>query len=272
MLRHYSGATRDEDTAMGRFASVAELYEKFRQPYPPEFFRAIADELKLSKQHALIDLGTGPGLLAIGFAPYAGRVTAVDPEPAMLAAAREAGLRAGQKIDWISGRAEDLPDGIGQFDVVSIGRALHWMDREALGPLFAQLVKPGGAIVICGSSSVRDGRNEWLDTYNEARRLWSNERLWSEAGKGDRTHRELITVLERLGFHVAETIRVETTHEVSVSDLAQRVLTFSSSSPAALGDKVDAMLADVEARLSPFNQSGSIAEVLVSAADIIKRD
>lgn len=256
---------------MGRFASVAELYEKFRQPYPAEFFRTVAGKLKLSNQHALIDLGTGPGLLAIGFALYAGCVTAVDPEPAMLAAARKAAVRAGLAIDWIEGRAEDLPAGIGAFDVVSIGRALHWMDREALGPLFTRLVKPGGAIVICGSSSARDGRNEWLDTYNEARRVWSDERLWSEAGKGDKTHRELIAMLERLGFHMAETVTVETTHEVSVSDLAQRVLTFSSSSPAALGDKMDAMLTDIEARLSSFSHSGSVTETLVSAADIIRR-
>src|SRR5215469_5411582 len=261
-----------KDIPMGRFASTVELYEHFRQPYPADFFRAVADKLKLSKQQALIDLGTGPGLLAIGFAPHVGHITAVDPEPAMLAAARKAAMRAGQAIDWIEGRAEDLPHGIGPFDVVTIGRALHWMDREALGPLFARLVKPGGAIVICGSSSARDGRNAWLDTYNEARRLWSDERLWSEAGKGDRTHRDLIAVLERLDFHVAETVRVETTHEVSVSDLAQRVLTFSSSSPAALGDKVDAMLSDVEARLFPFSHNGRVTEILVSAADIVKRD
>ena len=256
---------------MGRFASVAGLYEKFRQPYPADFLRIVADRLKLSKRHALIDLGTGPGLLAIGFAPYVGRVTAVDPEPVMLNAARKAALRAGQAIDWIEGRAEDLPDGTGPFDVVTIGRALHWMDREALGPLFARLVKPGGAIVICGSSSARDGSNQWLDTYNEARRVWSDERLWSQAGKGDRTHRELIAVMQRAGFAVAEAVKVETAHEVSVSDLAQRVLTFSSSSPAALGDKVDATLADVERQLLPFSRDGRITETLISAADILKR-
>jgi ubiquinone/menaquinone biosynthesis C-methylase UbiE len=256
---------------MGRFASVAGLYEKFRQPYPAAFFGAVAQKLNLSKQHALLDLGTGPGLLAIGFAPYVGHVTAVDPEPAMLAAARKAALRAGQAIDWIEGRAEDLPDGIGPFDVLTIGRALHWMDRDALGPLFARLVKPGGALVICGSSSARDGRNQWLEPYNAARHLWSDERLWSEAGKGDRTHRELLGVLERAGFRAAETVRVETMHEVSVSDLAQRVLTFSSSSPAAMGDRVDAMLADVEARLLPFSHDGYVTETLVSAADIVRR-
>jgi len=70
---------------------------------------------------------------------------------------------------------------------------------------------------------------------------------------------------------MAETVTVETTHEVSVSNLAQRVLTFSSSSPAALGDKMDAMLTNVEVRLSPFGHSGNVTETLVSAADIIRR-
>jgi len=73
---------------MGRFATTAALYEQFRPPYPPEYFRIVAQKAGLSKQHALIDLGTGPGLLALGFAPYVGRIVGVDPEPAMLEAAR----------------------------------------------------------------------------------------------------------------------------------------------------------------------------------------
>ena len=81
---------------MGRFASTVSLYEELRPPYPPQFFRTVAQKLKLSKQHALIDLGTGPGLLALGFAPYVGRIVGVDPEPAMLAAARSAAERASQ--------------------------------------------------------------------------------------------------------------------------------------------------------------------------------
>jgi len=54
---------------MGRFATTAELYEQYRPPYSTEFFQAVARKLALSKRHALIDLGTGPGLLALGFAP-----------------------------------------------------------------------------------------------------------------------------------------------------------------------------------------------------------
>ena len=41
-------------------------------------------KLGLSKEHTLIDLGTGPGLLALGFAAYVGLIVGVDPEPAMV--------------------------------------------------------------------------------------------------------------------------------------------------------------------------------------------
>ena len=257
---------------MGRFASTAGLYEELRPPYPPAFFATVAQDLELSKQHALIDLGTGPGLLALGFGPYVGRVIGVDPEPRMLDAARAAAVRQGQTLTLIGGRAEDLGSEIGRFDLVTIGRALHWMDEAALGPLFQRLVTADGVVAVCASFSARDGRNAWLGAYNDARRAWSDQKLWGESRRGERAHRELASVLAGSGFHAAETIAVETTHEVGMARLARRVLTFSSSSPAALGEKVDAMLADVEQRIAPFAREGTLTEVVVSTAQIARRD
>jgi SAM-dependent methyltransferase len=256
---------------MGRFATTAEFYEQYRPPYPAEFFRAVAEKLKLGKSHALIDLGTGPGVLALGFAPCVGRVVGVDPEPAMLAAARAAAARAGTGITFIEGKAEDLPADIGSFDVVTIGRALHWMDHKALGPVFARLVAPGGAIAICSSFSARDGSNPWLEDYDAARRRWSSEDLLLASRKGEHAHRNPGDLLGPLGFGVVERIWVEATHEVSAADLARRVLTFSSSSPAAVGDRAEAMLADVEARLLPFSGDGILNETLVAAASVARR-
>ena len=256
---------------MGRFATTAEFYEQYRPPYPAEFFRAAATKLKLDKRHALIDLGTGPAPLALGFVPYVGRVVGVDPEPAMLAAARAAARRAGADVTFIEGKAEDLPADIGSFDAVTIGRALHWMDHGALGPVFARLVAPGGAIVICASFSPRDGSNPWLEDYDTARRRWSNDDLLSVSRRGEHAHRNPDDVLGPLGFAVVDTVWVETTHQVSVTDLARRVLTFSSSSPAAVGDKAEAMLADIEARMLPFSRDGVLKETLVSAASVARR-
>src|SRR4051794_20612169 len=176
---------------MGRFATTVALYEELRPPYPPAFFRSVARQLGLGREHALIDLGTGPGLLALGFAPYVGRIVGVDPEPAMLAAARNAAEHASLAFSLIQGKAEDLPDNIGRFEIVTIGRALHWMDREATLARLERLVAPEGVILVCASFSVPDGRNPWLDDYNTARRAWSRASLWSEASSAGRTHRDL---------------------------------------------------------------------------------
>lgn len=174
-------------------------------------------------------------------------------------------------LTLIEGRAEDLAENVGRFDLVTIGRALHWMNKSALGALFERLVAPQGNVAVCASFSAPGGRNAWLDTYNAGRRTWSDQRLWSDSRQGERAHRELGFMLEDTGFRAGEIIRVETTHEVAVSDLARRVLTFSPSSPAALGDKVDAMLADIEARLTPFSRDGSVPEVVMAVAQVARR-
>lgn len=256
---------------MGRFASTASLYEHLRPPYPREFFRTVAHKVGLTKESSLIDLGTGPGLLALGFGPYVGRVVGVDPEPAMLDAARLAASGAGRHLTLIEGKAETLPLDIGTFDIVTIGRALHWMDREATLARLEELVACDGTILICASFSVTDGRNPWLDGYNESRRRWSPAKLWEEAGKGTRTHRDLPAFFHGSAFAPTELVTVETSHTVSMQDLAQRTLTYSSSSPEALGDNVEAMLRDVESHLASFSRDRLIAETIVSTAQIVKR-
>jgi SAM-dependent methyltransferase len=256
---------------MGRFATTVALYEELRTPYPPAFFREVAQRLALTKAHALIDLGTGPGLLALGFAPYVGRIVGVDPEPAMLAAARKAAQRASQDLTLIAGKAEDLPDDIGRFDVVTIGRALHWMDRDLTLAQLERLVAPNGVILVCSSVSAGEGRNPWLEDYNAARRAWSNESLWSESGSAGRTHRDLAGFFRGTRFQAAEVIKVETSHQVSLHNLARRVMTFSSSSPGVLGDRAEAMVRDVEQRLFPFGRDGFIGEVVVAMAQVVRR-
>ena len=256
---------------MGRFASTASLYEHLRPPYPSAFFRSVAHKLGVTKQSSLIDLGTGPGLLALGFGPYVGRVVGVDPEPAMLDAARLAASGTGRHLTLIEGKAETLPLDIGSFDVVTIGRALHWMDRETTLARLEHLVAYGGAIAICASFSATDGRNPWLEGYNEIRRRWSPAKLWEEAGRGSRVHRDLSAFFRGSSFQPSELVTFETNHLVGLHELAERALTYSSSSPEALGENVEAMLRDVGKHLVPFHHDGAIAETIVSTAQIVKR-
>ena len=64
---------------MGRFASTVEFYARYREPYPPEFFEKIAEQISLRGDETLLDVGCGPGMLAIGFAPFVGSCTGLDP-------------------------------------------------------------------------------------------------------------------------------------------------------------------------------------------------
>jgi SAM-dependent methyltransferase len=219
----------------------------------------------------LIDVGTGPGLLALGFAPYVGHIVGVDPEPAMLDAAQRAAASAGHALTLIEGKVETLSPDIGTFDVVTIGRALHWMDREPTIARLDQLVARDGAILICASFSATDGSNPWLDGYNDIRRRWSPAKLWEEAGRGARTHRDLPAFFRGSAFQPTELVSVETSHTISVQALTRRTLTYSSSSPEALGENVEAMLRDVEEHLTPFSHDSIIAESIVSTAQIVTR-
>ena len=57
----------------------------------------------------VLDLGCGPGTLAIPFAKAGMRVTGVDPEPEMLAACRSGGKSASVAVALRQGCSFDLP-------------------------------------------------------------------------------------------------------------------------------------------------------------------
>ncbi len=116
-----------------------------------------------------------------------------------------------------------------------------------------------------------DGRNPWLDGYNEIRRRWSPVGLWEAAGRGARTHRDLAAFFRGSSFRPAQLVTVETSHLVGLHDLAKRALTYSSSSPDALGENVEDMLRDVGKHLVSFSRDGAIAETVISTAQIVTR-
>lgn len=248
---------------MSRFASTVDFYERFRAPYPEMFFSGIAEALAITPEKSLIDLGTGPGLLALGFAPYAGAVCAVDPEPAMLALARQAGARTSRPITFVEGTTESLPADLGPFDIVTIGRALHWMEPVPTKAVLDRLLAPGGAIAICASSTARDGRNRWLGAYNALRARWAGTSV-------ERSKIDLPAFFAGTRFSVQERLVLQTEQTVSVEDLAQRILSFSTTSPAILGDRIDAMLEDARRTLMPLSNSGMIAETVESSATIVR--
>src|ERR1700761_1760224 len=112
-----------------RFETTVPYYARYRLGYPDLLIQRVIERVGLKPGDAVMDLGCGPGLLAIPFARFGMAVTGVDPEPQMLEAAKAAARDAGVTIAFRQGSSFDLPDDIGPFKLVTMGRAFHWMDQ-----------------------------------------------------------------------------------------------------------------------------------------------
>jgi SAM-dependent methyltransferase len=251
---------------MGRFASTVPYYRRCRPPYPPEFFQRCARALQLNGSQALIDLGCGPGLLALGFAPYVRRVAGADPEPAMIAAARRAAAASAVALELLAARVEDLPAGLGPFEVVTIGRALHWMTPAPTLARLDRLVAARGAILVCGSSSAEGPVNPWLAGFEELRRRVSPEQDRS------RYRTEAAGFFSGSAFALRETVSVRFRQSISVDTLVGRMFSMSNTSPELLGARADPVAAELRAVLAPYAVAGqTIEEVVEAEAAILVR-
>jgi SAM-dependent methyltransferase len=117
-----TGAVGDDRAV---FHGTASWYARYRPRYPAELIERLAEAARLDGTGRLLDLGTGPGLLAVPLAPYVEEVVAVDPELGMLA-------ELPPSIRAVQGRAEEVDASWGSFRLVTIGRAFHWMDPAVL--------------------------------------------------------------------------------------------------------------------------------------------
>ena len=96
----------------------------------------------------VLDLACGSGVLAraaLKRSGETGRVVGLDVAPGMIAAAQE----AEPDIEWVLGRAEDLPFEDGAFDcVVSQFGMMFFQDRLKAVQEMQRVTKPGGRLAV----------------------------------------------------------------------------------------------------------------------------
>lgn len=250
---------------MGRFASTVPYYARFREPYPPDFFSTVAERLALDRRMTLLDAGCGPGLLAIGFAPYVGSCIGVDPEPDMIRAARATAIAAGVELRLIEGRLEDLNENAGSLDMVTIGRALHWMDRETALAVLHQVVTQRGAVITCGTRTSKTAANPWLAPYDQVRHAWAEDQ---GARRYDIDHEAWFAGSR---FRVADEILLPYLHRITISDLIGRALSKSNTSPQVLGNQRQAFESELRKALEPYAAGGFLHEEIVAVATVMRR-
>ncbi|MEJ0012868.1 MAG: class I SAM-dependent methyltransferase [Bauldia sp.] len=251
-----------------RFQTAARHYHA-RQAYAPRLFQRLAAETGLRPDDRVMDLGCGPGVVAVALAPYAGAIVGVDPEPEMLATAAKATAAFADKITLVQGSSNDLGAVPGTFAMVAMGRSFHWMDRVETLRRLDTIIGPRGSVVLISSGPL-DERRGWQKDYRDIIAKYSADGGGPGWRGPDWVENE--DVLLRSAFSQLDRIGVIEQGELPADALIDRAFSLSRTAPNVLGpEKSAALTADLRALLARVAPDGVLMEAVESKALIARR-
>ena len=145
------------------FGSVAAAYAAHRPEYPPEAVNWALAPLAGHHDPRLLDLAAGTGKLSAALVgvPRAD-VTAVEPDPAMLAELRS----RYPSVRGLEGSAEAIPLVDASVDAVLVGTAWHWFDPVRALDEIARVLAPGGVLAVLSNGA--DASVDWVAGFHAA--------------------------------------------------------------------------------------------------------
>ncbi|MDQ0011181.1 SAM-dependent methyltransferase [Luteibacter jiangsuensis] len=145
-----------------RFSDRVEDYVRYRPDYPPALVEWLHG-LGVHTGWTVADVGAGTGISSKLFLDAGHRVTAVEPNAAMRAAA-ERWLGGEERFRAVDGTAEatGLPDD--SVDLVAAAQAFHWFDKERVREEFARILPSRGLVVVFWNSRRLSG-TPFLEGY-----------------------------------------------------------------------------------------------------------
>lgn len=254
-----------------RFSSTIPYYVTGRPAYAHSLLERLARETGLGPGSRVLDLGCGPGSLTLPLSRLCGTMIGIDPDRSMIEAARASAQSLGLSIDFRVGSSFDLGDDLAPLDLVTIGRAFHWMDREETLKRLDRLVAPSGAVALVNTELHSLGDNRWHAVFEEIRKAHGRFDAFYRLRKSDDWESH-VSVLLRSPF--ADIVRISTFEEraTDIEEIVARAFSFSANSRSALGEDGSAAYEkDVRARLMALEPTGQFPEIIETVAIIARR-
>ena len=143
-----------------RFTGRADVYDLYRQRYPAEDVLAhLTEWCGLTPQWLVADIGAGTGMLAEVFLANRNRVLAIEPNVDMRDQMHKSFDGLGKcwpelRIIDATAEATTLPDA--SVDLIAVGRAFHWFDKDRALAEFRRILKPAGWVALVATDRSRD--------------------------------------------------------------------------------------------------------------------
>ena len=256
------------------FEGTAAYYRQGRKPYAPTLADALAEHLDLDGRGRLLDVGCGPGTVALLFARHFESVVGLDPDTGMMAEAKRAAAEEQIKnASWVRMRAEDLPGPLGTFRVISFGQSFHWMDRPRVASAVREMLDANGAVVQVDLWHTNPP-NQVLPSgpypaipeaaIDELRRRWLGPDRRAGQGFRNTSPDGEDAVFQAAGFAPEELVVVPDDRilERSVEDVVAWVLSTSSTAPHLFGDRLDDFIEDLHRLLLQESPEGRFSLAL----------
>ncbi len=256
------------------FGGTAAHYRRGRKPYAPALATALAEHLHLDGRGRLLDVGCGPGTVALFFAHLFDAVVGVDADAGMVAEAERAAADEGVgAATWVQMRAEELPASLGTFRVVSFGQSFHWMDRPRVATTVRDMLEPRGAVVQVdlwhqSPPGHEPRRGEYPAVpeaaIDELRRRWLGPHRRAGQGFRDTSPDQEDEVFQQAGFAPEEIVIVPDDRILtqSVDDVVSWVLSTSSTAPHLFGERIGEFTDDLRAVLREASPEGRFSVAL----------
>ncbi len=251
------------------YAGSARHYAVGRVAYPPTMVEALVDALSLDGTGTLLDVGCGPGSVILLLAPYVRTAIGVDADPDMLhEAARLAGLRGIDNVEWRRLRAEQLPADLPPARVITLAQSFHWMDRPRVAGILRTMLEPDGALVHVSAET-----HEGDDPGDVAAPPWAAvEQLVARylgprrrAGQGVRPpgRSDENTIYRQAGFRGPQSITVPGWRvQRGVDQIVAALHSLSWAAPHLFGDRLDDFDAELRALLVDSAPDGRFSETM----------
>ena len=201
----------------GFSGEVVEFYAKYRRGYAQDVIGWLAEAFALADHGVLLDLGCGTGQLTVPLAARAHAVIGMDPEPDMLARAKDTAAGHGcTNITWLLGSDRDLPALAGLLGehtlaAITMANSVHLLDYQRLFGAARPLLRPGGGIAV-----LANGTPLWRQDSAASGALraclerWFEVQLVSGCGTDQQSRREYAAALKATGYvEVRETVLID---------------------------------------------------------------